>query len=77
MISDGDLGLMDHLKKEHWSSEVRFHVSSSIQQYTKKCFFPVLPFFSSFSQVDVCVCVCLLLFWRGGGGGSNDSLPIL
>ena len=71
MISDGDLGLMDHLKERAlvFRGEI-----SCFQQYREKCFLPVFPFFSSFSLVDVCVCVILFLFWRGGEGRvvSND-----
>ena len=75
VISDGDLGLMDHLKKEHCSSEVRSHVSSSIQRNVSFLSFLSFPLFLWWMYA----CVFLFLFCRGGAGRavSNNSLTIL
>ena len=67
MISDGDLGLMDHLKKEHCSSEVRFHVSSSIQRNVSFLSFLSFPLFSG-GCTRVCVLIFILQGWGGEGG---------
>ena len=67
MISDGDLGLMDHLKKEHWSSKVRFHVSSSIQRNVSFLSFRSFPLFLWWMYA----CVCYFYFGGVGGGGGG------
>ena len=66
MISDGDFGLMDHLKKEHWSSKVRFHVSSSIQRNVSFLSFLSFPLFSG-GCMRVCVLIFILEGWGEGG----------
>ena len=72
MISDGDLGLMDHLKKEHCSSEVRFHVSSSIQRNVSFLSFLSFPPFLWWMYA----CVCSYFYFGGvGGGGWLVTIP--
>lgn len=68
MISDGDLGLMGHLKKEHWSSEVRFHVSSSIQRNVSLLSFLSFPLFLRWRYASVCS-----YFYFGGVGEGGEG----
>ena len=74
VISDGDLGLMDHLKKEHCSSEVRFHVSSSIQRNVSFLSFLSFPLFLWWMYA----CVCSYFYFAGvGRGGRLVTIPWL
>lgn len=73
VISDGDLGLMDHLKKEHWSSEARFHGSSSIQRNVS--FLSLLSF--RLFLWWMYACVCSYFYFGGVGGGGRLVIPRL